>query len=373
MKHFRFEFKKLIWTKKFLIALILLIVAVSLLLYRNILLQDYAKEQKMNETSSFIKFHRNKEFAYERELEIGGNNEETEMLKEKNEVVLQSALEWSSIEIKDQDWRAILQSEISFLEQAREYKEMGEEHPLDDRELTYRLTLNNELLNKNIPPDYEKYSVALPNFTKQVVDLFVMYGSFFIVLVLISELLSHEFESRSIFFQFTQPLNRANIVLSKFLSAIVMYIILSFVMLLISVVATSIFGKQGYFEYPILIELDGVLQSITITDYLTYALIANAVIIMFMIALYLLYSVLTQHTLLSLFLTTGTILFGYFFTMLINWAPFAWINPFRYVLSTDYILFQNNQVWYQAIPITIVLTIAFLIIAMQKIKKSKVE
>lgn len=373
MKHFRFEFKNLILTKKFLIALALLIAAVSLLFYRNILFQDYAKEQEMKELDTYIKYHRDKDYSYDRHLAETPGDKEVQVKQELNDEVLQSALIWSSTRSRDEDWQLTVQSEINFLEQVIGYLDMGEEHLLDHEEIMYRITLNNEFLDRNIPPEYENYSIALPNFTKQIIDLFVMYGSFFIVLLLISELLSYEFESRSILFQFTQPLNRANIIISKFFSAIALYIIVTIIMLLTSVTATSIFGTKGYFDYPILAEFDGVLQSIPIADYLIYALIANAVIIIFMIALYLLYSVLTQHTLLSLFLTAITIVFGHFLTTFINWDPVAWISPFRPALSMEFVTLQNNQTWFQSIPITLILTIVILIMAILKIRTAKVE
>src|SRR5690625_3598933 len=128
MKHFMFELKNLIFSKKFLITLAFLISAISTLFARNYLLQDYAFEQKDEEISSLIKFHRDKIYAYEGYLLENPGHKQTEELIKANEPSLQAALIWRSGFVKEGDWREILENETAYIESLDIYFERSEEH-----------------------------------------------------------------------------------------------------------------------------------------------------------------------------------------------------------------------------------------------------
>src|SRR5690625_6588036 len=95
MRHFVFEIKKLLFTKKFLIALCFIIAAISLLFIRNYTFQDYAAEIERKEIQRIVKFHRDVDYTLSYYLrENDGDKIAIEKLA-RNEEVLQKALVWS--------------------------------------------------------------------------------------------------------------------------------------------------------------------------------------------------------------------------------------------------------------------------------------
>ncbi|WP_072890807.1 hypothetical protein [Ornithinibacillus halophilus] len=56
----------------------------------------------------------------------------------------------------------------------------------------------------------------------------------------------------------------------------------------------------------------------------------------------------------------------------IPWDGLFWINPFQYVLAERTIVNQNDSIWYQGIPASILFMIGCLIISMQTIKSSRI-
>jgi len=370
-----FELKNLIFSKKFLITLALLISAISTLFARNYLLQDYAFEQKDEEISSLIKFHRDKIYAYEGYLLENPGHKQTEELIKANEPSLQAALIWRSGFVKEGDWREILENETAYIESLDIYfeQEDEDEHPLSSAERSFRIQKNEEYLQRDIPPEYIDYSLAVPNFFKQVIDLFVKYGGFIIILILISELLAHEFETRKILFQFTQPIKRANIIIAKFFAAVIAYVITLAVILLTTYIIPTFFGHDGSFEYPIFININEQLQAINIAKYISNVIIVSIFFALVIISLYLLISLFMKQTLLTLFVVTIITVFGALIPLVTKVDIVTWINPFRYFLTTDFMYMQNISFWYQGIPASILLTILFLMFAMIHIRYIKVE
>ncbi|MDY0407900.1 hypothetical protein [Paracerasibacillus soli] len=228
-------------------------------------------------------------------------------------------------------------------------------------------------MTENIPPEFENYSIALPNFLKQAVNLFVTYGALIILILLISEMLATEYEGRSILLLFTQPLNRAHIITTKMGSALLGYFIVFIGLIGASVSIGKLLGTDGSFQYPVIFEQDGNLQLMTIYDYMQKIIILHIIVIIFVTTLYLFFSLLIKQTLPTLFTLIGTLLAGYALTTFLPWKSLAWVNPFMSMLPADAILYQNNQVWYQAVPITMVVAIVLYVISMMIIRNSKVE
>lgn len=371
MKVFLFELKKIAWTKKFLIILIVLISAVAFLFIRNILFGDYAEEQKNAEVAFFIERSTSINSNYNRQLERLGSDEEIEGKKELNLDVLRLANELRSAMIAD-NWETKLFTENQLVLAIRDYKETGEDYPLSESAIDYTLAMNHTLLNLGIPPEYENYSIAHPNFLKQVVDLLINYGGLIIVLLLIGEILTREFENRSINLLFTLPLNRSMIIWSKYFSALLVSC-MSFAFVVAAGFGIGrLLGRQGSFAYPVLVEKAEHFYYMPIGEYIWYTLLLFIIMLLFVIALYLFYSLVFKYLLAALLATLATIIGGYQLGSLISWAPFDWINPFQYVFPQEVILYQNDQLFYQGIPITLLLTFILLIISSIRIKKEMV-
>ncbi|MDV2583504.1 ABC transporter permease [Alkalibacillus haloalkaliphilus] len=377
MKLLVFEFKKMFFSKKFLVLLAFLVALVVLLFFRNVIFEDYVLDEKQSEYNYLIEVSEMNAGHYDRQLEQyleegTEEYEEIEMRQEMNLELLSTANELRSL-VGTDDWQRQLNVEISFMEQVRDYRMAEGEYPISEEEIRHTIAMNHQLLAQGIPNEIENYSQAPPNFLLQVVNLWVMLGALVVVLLLIGDLMTSEFESRSINLLFTQPFNRAHIIVSKFVSSLVIYLIVLVAVLLTALGVSHLFGTEGHFQYPVIIEVDGVLRALTAVDYVVQAVGLMSVMVIFMISLYLLYSLLFKQTIMTLFALLGTLLLGYILTATFSMDALAWFNPFKYVLPEQAILTQENERWFDAIPVTLIVSVVLLFIASRKIKTSKVD
>lgn len=372
MRYFIFECKKSIFNRKFLITLGIVLLAITLLFLRNVSFQDYAREQVMKEHSSLVKIHRDKDYDLQIYLSENDGDKNAIVQKERNEEILQKLLIWTSGYTQKKEWQEVLKFENEYLISLDAQIEADEVTPISLEEKNKMILFNEELLKREIPPEFEDYSIARPNFLKQVVDFYMMYGFLILILILINDLLSTEYENRTILFQFTQPIKRANIIFSKFASAFMIYLITLFLILLTSYSLPTLFGEIGDFNYPVFIEKSGELIPIAISEYILYAMITNFFLALLMISLYLLLSVLTKHSLLTLFSLAAISIFGALLSNLFQTKLIASINPFRFLLRMDFITLQTNQTWHDGIIASVLLSIITLLIASRLIRKSKV-
>ncbi|SHG30002.1 ABC transporter permease [Ornithinibacillus halophilus] len=370
MKLFLFELKKFAWTKKFLIILIALVCSVVFLFIRNVLFQDYAQEQKNEEIALFIETSSSKDSGYTSQLERLGNNEEVEMKQELNLTVLNLARELRNVMATEDDWKTELTVENRLLVAISEYKATGEDYPISDEDISHRIAMNHTLLDLEIPPEFEHYSTAFPNFLKQVVDLFISYSGLIIVLLLIGEIMTREFENRSINLLFTLPLNRTKLILGKYFSALLTSVFTFFFIIAVGALIGKLFGAEGSFAYPVLIEKEGHLYYMSTMDYLQFVVLLFAIMLLFVIALYIYYSLVFKHLLASLLAIIATLIGGYQLGNFINWTPFAWVNPFQYTIPKEAILYQNEHLFYQGISVTLLATLLLVVISILRIKRN---
>ncbi|MUV38684.1 hypothetical protein JNUCC1_02538 [Lentibacillus sp. JNUCC-1] len=181
-----------------------------------------------------------------------------------------------------------------------------------------------------------------------------------------------EFEDHSAKLLFTQPLKRMNIITSKLWTAICSYVLIVAVIWLTVFVVGGVFGDNGTFDYPILIEQNGELAFIATADYIIYGLVSISVMMVGMISLYLLLGLFFKQTIATLFVLVVIIVGGYGGASLISWDFFAWLNPFQYVFPTEPILHQNGTAWYQGLPVVLMLSLLFYGLAVKKISKSRI-
>lgn len=372
MRLFLFELKKIIWNRKFLYILAALLCAIGVLFGRNLMFQDYVDDQQKKEASLFLGRSMTNNNIYNDQLEKrGGEDAEIEEKKALNGRIMRFARELRDSLYED-DWQASLFIENQLMFAIEEYKMTGEDFPISNEEIEYRLARNHMLLELEIPPEFEKYPIAYPNFLKQVVDIFIGYGGILIILLLIGEILTREFEYHSIQLLFTLPLERDKIIWTKFFSAILISITSFAVVIGIGFLIGKFLGEDGSFAYPVLIEKAGIFYYMPIKDYIFYVLLLFSMMLIFTITLYLFFSLTFKQLLPTLFATVVTLFFGYQLGNFIKWTPIAWVNPFQYLFPNVSVLYQNEQLFYQGMMVTVLLMILFLVMSLLKIRKEKI-
>jgi len=365
-----FELKKHIFNKKFFILSTLLIVCVLLLFSRNFVFQSYIPKEQLQEIDNYIKTSQKNGTQYEEVLKNEPNNEEIKQLQKLNYMMINILYDWRNTRSSN-DWKSNLQLENDFLTVALQFKELGGDFPLSQTEMNRTITFNEKLLELNIKPEHENYSIALPNFLKNVIDLLMNFGAFILIILFIGDTLSSEYENRTANLLYTQPLNKANIINAKFITSIFVYLISVLLIIIITFITTYLFGKKGTFSYPVMIERNQSLDFISIGDYILQGMTIVTCLVLLLISLLLFFSLLVKHTLTTIFLVMVTFALGYMIS-LINWNILYWVNPFQYLLASDKILIQNEYVWYQGIPSALLITMIFYIINIVKIKSSRV-
>lgn len=372
MKLLSFELNKIFFSKKFVYILLGIVIGVAFLMARNIIFELYIEKDASERIDELLEINFANAKIHQAILDNDPDNEEEAELRRLNSAMVNNLYETRNFLAPNQ-FREKLRLENEYYSIAKEYKEKGGEHTITFQEISHSLALNEKLLDSDIPPEHETYSRAFPNFIKQVVDLFVNLGVIIIFLLLIGEIMSSEFENRTINLLFTQPLKRTQIITSKFFSSIILYVITTLFLLVVTAIIGYVFGYQGTFNYPILMEVNQSIEFLTVAEYIQIALTVVSISVIMVVSLCLLYSLFFKHTLATLFSILVTLLLGYGLTTFITWGPFAWFNPFQYLLPEEIILFQNGRVWYQGIPIMIILTLVFYFVARQMVKNSKVE
>lgn len=345
--------------------MLFIILSISLLFARNHLFQAFIEKETQQEIDALIQEGKKYIKVYEE------NNKEAQ-----DQLLTVTTMVNTLIQLRDsigkEDWRQTVTIENNYLMQLKTYKELGGEFTVSTQEMDNKLALNQKLLDENIPPEHETYSKALPNFMKQVVDIYITFGAIVILLFLIGNILSSEFKNRSIQFLYTQPIKKTSIVSSKLWSALIVYIVMTFIAFTTVCTIGLIFGETGSFYYPIVIEQHNTFTFITITEYMLYAMAVTSATIFLMLALSLLVSLVVKRTVASMIVLIGILVGGYALFTYINQPDIAWYNPFQYVIPQNTILLQNTSLWYQGIPIVIGLGIVCYLLSIIKMKFTRV-
>lgn len=371
MKLLLFEFKKIFFSKRFLYIMSLLVIGIALLFVRNVTFQSYIVKEENKRIDSQSKASQANARAHRIALENDPENEEQLKLQKMNSEIRDQLYELIGI-ASSKDWESKLTLQNEIYANTLAYKKEGGDFPLSDKEIRESIAMNEKLLKEGIPPEHAVYSMALPNFMKQIVDLFIHFGAFILLILIIGESLSGEYENHSINQLFTQPLKKTKIIMSKFWSAVLLYIVMLGVVLSSALLIGFAFGKKGSFNYPVLLEKNNAIEFTTISSYMTKGLLIVSVAIIMVIALYLLYSLLFKQTLATLAVLLLTLAAGYFISTFVTWGPFSWFNPFANLLPSNMILLQNDHLWYQAIPVTLGVAVVLYILASRKIHTSKI-
>lgn len=372
MMQFAFELKKIIFSKKLLYVFLLLIAGVALLFVRNFTFQPYIAKEENERISELVQKSQSLNRLYTSMLEQDAEDEETHKLKVLNSSMLEKLYELRGMDMDKWKNRATLEN--AFLNETLHFKEQGGEYDLPDGEIHKMLAKNEKHLAENIKPRHAVYSLALPNFLKLIVDLFMNFGAIILLVILIGEILASEFETYSINFLYTQPVQKGKIITGKFFSSIIVYF-LTLLVMLGAAVLVGLFGFKGKFKYPVMIERNGEIDFITIVQYMTEGLTVVSVTAVMVIALLLVYSLLFKQTLSTVFALLATLFVGYgLFAFIKLPSFFYWLNPFQYLLSEERLLVRSDGAdWYQGIPVILIVAAVLFFIARKKIETSRVS
>lgn len=347
----KFELKKIVFGKRFLFLIAFLILCIGALFLRNYIFQVTIEQEREEHILSAIREGERNisqlQLIIAKSPEDEGANEKIAHVKEMVNTLFDVRKAFHA-----GDWRQELQTENLFLNQLQDYKAMGGEFSYFHEDIKRALATNTQHLEINIAPEHETYSTALPNFMKQIIDIFVNFGVIAVLLILVGDSLTTEFEKRSIKFLYTQPLKRSAIIRSKFWIAVTIYSLVTLCSLLTACGLSLFFGEQGTFLYPVLIEENGLFSFMTITEYIIASLTSVTVIVLFFIALSLVVSLLFKNTIVSLLTILVLLLGGYALFDQLSFSNIEWLNPFQYVLTKETIS-EIGYGWYKGIGITL--------------------
>lgn len=361
-----FEFRKIIFSKKFNLLMLLLIFCIAFLFIRNYSLQSHINNQEKQIIESNLK-HVYTNIQYH---EIGIKTR-PEDIKEKELMGMSNLMKEALFDVRSagdtSDWQAKLIAENTFLTRAIDYIEFGGYFPTTDKELKKNLAMNQRLLAEKIEPQHDEYSIAAPNFMKQVIDLYKNFGAFIFMFLLVGEILTSEFEQHTIKFLFTQPIKRSAVMASKLFTSIILYLFTSGVLMLTAAIIGYLFGEKGTYHYPVMSQKNNAIHFLYMHEYITQTLIILTATILMITVLYLLYSLLFKHILLAAFALLGTLLAGFALTKMILLDAFTWFNPFQYLIWEEKTMLQNYY-WYSGIPVLFLFTGILYLLSLQKIK-----
>lgn len=361
MRLLEFELKKLIFSKRFFYTIVLLSALVIGLFVRNVAFQELMIEEQGKQVVVYTQEAQSLLRGLNKQVEMDPKDTESaEQLKHLSRA-LNALYEWKPL-ITSTDWQARLQFEIDFLSSMLAYKSAGGEFSMNSTEMERSFALNENLLAKGIEPELENYSTAVPNFMYQITDLYVNLGAILLLLIIAGDLLTSEFEQRSIQFLFTQPVKKSAILHSKWISMVLVYLLVTAFLFGLTWLITSLFGKPGTFAYPV----QGTRDSstfISIDTYVGSSLIGTSVTILFVISLILTISLWIKHSMASLLITLLLLIGGYFIFGSITEG----LNPFAYVFAGNTL---KEQGYLQNIPLVISggLAIVLYLVALVRMK-----
>ncbi|MEO4052047.1 ABC transporter permease subunit [Solibacillus sp. CAU 1738] len=364
MKFFIFELKKTVFSRRFSYTLLVLFIFILGLYLRNVAFQDLVVEEQERQVTLYTQ-------EAQSHLRVLTKAPETEAITEQIKYLanaLNMLYEWKPL-IKSEDWQARLQAENAFISAIIPYKEVGGEFSLLTTDLNRTLVWNEHLLSQGIEPKSENYSITLPNFMKQITDLYVNFGAIILLLLIIGDMLTMEFENGSIRLLYTQPLKKSSIIHVKWASAAVFYIIITACLYVFTWLLGYIGGKSGTFLYPVMVETKENISFITIAQYVQWSLLSTTSIILFVISLCLLLSLIFKNSIITLLSTVLILIGGYFGMQALPLIKNSWFDPFQSVLAGISIQ-QVGSEWYYGIPIIILLAIILYWLSIVKINRT---
>jgi len=370
MNFFLFELKKTLFNKRFAYLLLVITLGILFLFGRNYYFQSYVEKEQEKKIVAEIQYGQSLIRQYQNSLSENPDQANIEELQRQIGSIVDVLFKLLP-SIGSDDWENRLFLEIDYLQKLVNFQEAGGQFPLTSREIKERIVTNNHLLAKGIAPEHPVYSLAVPNFIKQAVDLFATIGAIILLLLAAGDLLTSEFENRTIHFLFVQPLKKTSIIHSKIWSSVLIYVIMTVVLISTAWLISTLFGSPGTFAYPILIFDATGFAFLPMHQYIIAIFTLISSVSLLVIGFTMWWSLLVKHSIATLFGVLVILVVGYVMTSMIH-LP-ASVNPFQYVLPIKSLLNQTEHPWWSAIPVTVGAFVFFYILSLVWVRKVKLS
>lgn len=370
MNLFRFELNKYLNLKTLLLLLAVIIGITSFFFIRNILFQTAVTIEESKEIEGHLQSTYQAINEHREELKINSDDEKGQQLLDISLSMRDEIFSLRSAH-NQSDWKEKLTSENRFFQLVEDYQENGGNFPISEEKLSESQAFNQRLLSKNISPQLNTYSLATPNFIKELADWYFIIGIPLLMLFFVGGIMTNEYERHTIRFMFTQPFSRASLILTKGIIGLLLYSAIIVCAFLVSYIISNYFGHTGTFDYPVLIHQGEEISFITISEYLWTSFILLSVTVLMCLSFYLFLSLLVKHTLGTIILFVMTLIIG---RIINDWIPnveFGWLNPFRNLFINESIINQSVNDWYVGIPIALVVAIGFIFLSYKMLTTQK--
>mgnify|MGYP003455047547 FL=1 len=365
-----FELKKLLFSKRFLYTLLVLVLLVVGVFVQNIFFQDLVEDEEKNKVTAYTQEVQKNLRELSSILEQTPEDENSKLKYQQLGKALNKIYAWNE-ELSSENWRVPLTRKKEFFEELLLYKELQGEFSTTTDEIKQIIAVSQHHLQVDIEPQSERYSIKMPNFLKLITSIYVNLGAIVLVLLLVGDSLTSEFEQRSIQFLYTQPVKKHSIIHAKFITAIIAYAVITFVVYFAAWITAYFLGKAGSYDYPILLNLEGRFEFITIREYIVWSLIAITLSVLMVVALNFFISLLVKNTIVTLLITLLIIVVGYFGLQYVSASFIDWLNPFAFTFAGMHVL-KVKDAWINSIYITVGVGVLFYILTLLKLKRTHV-
>ncbi|MFD2628024.1 ABC transporter permease [Oceanobacillus kapialis] len=369
MKLLKFEWKKMLRQKKFLILFLIVLACVLGMFYRNVVFQEnIAKglsESMIPHLSEVLQLQQQFEEVQENE-----NSSKNFQVGYENAQNMKQAFEELQMAVQNENWAQYPKFELNFLQTIKTHLELGGTYnSISADDLAKRMEKDSILIELQLPYEDEKYSLAVPNFMKvTATTLFSVFGIVLLVLM-VGNVMTGEYESNSIKMLYTQPLKKSKAILSKYM-IMVLAITISIVSFLVSgFIFPHLFGgNSGSFSYPQLVNGIEGYTYITTREYLIKYLILFFVVASFALSLVMLLSIVLKNRFSTMVLSLTVLSMGIFLTSQLELLQTIF-NPFYFFLFQEVMerFFGMGSLWCALIPF--IYSIIILMLCIVTVKK----
>ena len=365
-----FELKKLLFSKRFLYTLLVLALLVVAVFVRNIYFQDLVEEEEKNKVIEYTREVQKKLSELNIILEKTPEDEKSKLQYQQLGKALNIIYAWNE-ESSSKNWRIPLTKKKEFFEELLLYKELQGDFSITSDEIKQIIAVSQHHLQVDIEPESDQYSIKMPNFFKFITTIYVNFSAIVLVLLLVGDSLTSEFEQRSIQFLYTQPLKKHSIVHAKYITGIIAYAVITFVVYFAAWITAYLLGRAGSYDYPILLNFEDRFEFIMIREYIIWSLIAITFSVLMVVALNFFISLVTKNTIVTLLITLLIIVLGYFGLQSVSASFINWVNPFAFTFAGMHIL-NVKDAWVNSIYITVGVGVLFYVLTLLKLKRTHV-
>lgn len=201
-----------------------------------------------------------------------------------------------------------------------------------EAEVSNRIYKNSILLEKEIEPINENFSMESFNFIKLVLNNPIILVIVISILIFTSDIISSESEDKTFNLLLTQPISKNKILISKIISSILISILIIFSILIIAFLILGFTNGLGNLDYPTRFILVNNIKYISLKKFSFYLCINFIVLIIFICNLSVFISSLTKQS--STSISINIVLTTTFYLIINNGLikkishliPFAYIN-----------------------------------------------